>query len=124
MMELIIAHLLLTNYIVNLNGTINSTWLASNTVTGFINNTNNGVSGYEGWAFALIPFIIILIGASYTGNPTGGLIFAAFVGAGVTLLETQIITYATINLQLYTFIAVLILGVFALLLTGVDRPYS
>ena len=47
------------------------------------------------------------------------------VGMGISLLETQILTLAaSANLQLYVFIAIMMIGAFAYLLTGVQRPYD
>ena len=112
-------------YVVYPNGTLNSSYSNISSYTGLVNNTNAATNGMEGWAIALVPFVIVLGGLSYKMNPTAALSLAGMVGMGISLLETQILTLAaSANLQLYVFIAIMMIGAFAYLLTGVQRPYD
>lgn len=112
-------------YIVSPNGMINNSWASTNSFSQLINNTNNDVGGIEGWIIAIIVFVIVLIGlVTINANPTAAAMMASFFAAGITMLESGFITYATINLQLYLFIALIVIFGVAFLLTGADRPYG
>ena len=125
-MEMITTIMLYTCYIINCQtGVLNGNWLTVNSFGGLVNQTNSAVGGGEGWLFALIPFLIIgIILSARLNNPAGGFSFAALVAAGITVLETGFITYPSINLQLYTFISIMILTAVAYLFTGVENTYG
>ena len=115
-------------YIMNSNGTLNQSFNTSGGLTGFLTSTNNDVGGFLGWATALIPFIILLLGLGYAMQdvfPAG--MVASIVAAVICVIGTGIGTAAAPfigNTELFVFIALTLIFTGITFAKGILAPYQ
>ena len=117
--------LLISYYIINPNGMINSTYTNTTGYGQLTANVSSGIGGLMGWAFGLIPFFVVLAYALRETEDIGiSTMAAGLVAAGAAVIGTGIGSPPLVaNPELYLFIAVFIIGGVVALLKGVTSPY-
>ncbi|MDE1833842.1 MAG: hypothetical protein KGH64_00735 [Candidatus Micrarchaeota archaeon] len=111
-------------YIMNANGTMNTSFSVTN-ATSWFTTSNKATNGLLNWSIPLIPFIIILVGLSFILPPASAGAIASLVAAGIALIDTGLLgATQALNLPLYTFTSALIVFCVAFYLTDVAKPYN
>ena len=117
---------LTTYYVIYPNGTFNSSWQNVHNLTGFLTGVGAGTFNLVGWATAIIPFIIILVGLGYALQdvfPAG--MVASIVAASISVLGTGIGNPPFISdLELYLFIALTLIFAAITFAKGILNPYG